>query len=139
MQCCKTDCMQAHGRVSSSSLKPNAGAQPEIGLREQNKLPGYPPNVYVISFSSFSCREESDEAVRNADLRSDGWLLDAVFCALCRKLLEDDALALEAWLLFLAAGTSWLCLPSYVVITSVESCEHLSICFFTSHPWKVHL
>jgi hypothetical protein len=70
-------------------------------------------------------------------------LLDAEFCPLCGKLLEDDALALAAaaaaWLLFLAAGTSWLCFPSYVVITAFGSCDDLSICFFTSHPWYVHL
>jgi hypothetical protein len=96
---------------------------------------------YIASFSSFRCKEESDGDVRNAALREDRCLLDAVFCPLRGKLLADDALALaaEAWLLFLAAGTSWLCLPSYVVITAVGSCEHLSICFFTSHPWYVHL
>ncbi len=41
--------------------------------------------------------------------------------------------------LFLAAGTSWLCLPSYVVITAFTSVEALSTCFRTMHPTFVHL
>uniref|UniRef100_A0A0A9G2J3 WRKY4 n=1 Tax=Arundo donax TaxID=35708 RepID=A0A0A9G2J3_ARUDO len=82
--------------------------------------------------------EQADDAFCRSALR----LLDvdAEFCPLCDKLLEDNALALAAaWLLFLAAGTSWLCFPSYVVMTAFGSCDDLSICFFTSHPWNVHL
>jgi len=88
------------------------------------------PELYVISVSSFSSIEEADDT--SAPLP----LLDAEFCPLCGKLVEDDALALAAaaWLLFLAAGTSWLCFPSYVVMTAFGSCDDLSICFFTSHP-----
>lgn len=52
-----------------------------------------------------------------------------------------DALLLLAmvWLLVLAAGTSWLCFPSYVVITALGSVETLSICFLTLQPGLVHL
>lgn len=94
---------------------------------------------YVISFSSFSSIEEAEDALCNsAALR----LLDAELWTLCGtgKLVEDDPLALPAaWLPFLTAGTSWLCFPSYVVMTSFGSWDDLSICFFTSHPWYVHL
>jgi hypothetical protein len=62
-------------------------------------------------------------------------LLDAELWTLCGTLVEHDPLALAAaWLLFLAAGTSWLCFPSYVVMMAFGSWDDLSICFFTSHP-----
>lgn len=51
----------------------------------------------------------------------------------------DTALLAVLWLLFLAAGTSWLCLPSYVVMTALGSLAALSTCFLTLHPWLVHL
>jgi hypothetical protein len=43
------------------------------------------------------------------------------------------------WLLLRAAGTSWLCFPSYVVITDLRSCDALSTCFLTVQPALVHL
>lgn len=49
-----------------------------------------------------------------------------------------EAFALT-WLLARAAGTSWLCFPSYVVITDLRSCDALSTCFLTVHPALVHL
>lgn len=93
--------------------------------------------IYVISLSSFSSidiEEADDLFCKSAPLR----LLDAELWTLCGALVEDEALA-AAWPLFLAAGTSWLCFPSYVVMTAFGSWDDLSICFFTSHPWYVHL
>jgi len=48
------------------------------------------PELYVISVSSFSSIEEADDT--SAPLP----LLDAEFCPLCGKLVEDAALALAA-------------------------------------------
>lgn len=44
-----------------------------------------------------------------------------------------------SWLLFLTTGTSWLCFPSYAVITALGSCDARSTCFLTLHPALVHL
>lgn len=38
-----------------------------------------------------------------------------------------------------AAGTSWLCFPSYVVITALRSWDARSTCFLTGQPTVVHL
>lgn len=43
------------------------------------------------------------------------------------------------WLLLRAAGTSWLCFPSYVVMTDLRSWDALSTCFLTVQPALVHL
>lgn len=43
------------------------------------------------------------------------------------------------WLPFFAAGTSWLCFPSYVVTTALGSVGALSTCLRTLHPGLVHL
>ena len=146
--------LDGHKRMSTSTLltKTNdwglhcpfcCGAEREAahlgnGWENRNNLPCYTLQNSVISFSSFSSIEEAEDVFcKSATLR----LLDAELWTQCgSKLVEDDPLTLAAaWLLFLAAGTSWLCFPSYVVMTAFGSWDDLSICFFTSHPWYVHL
>lgn len=59
------------------------------------------------------------------------WLFDA--------LLLLFLLLAVLWLLVFEAGTSWLCFPSYVVMTALGSDDALSTCFLTLQPGVVHL
>ena len=62
-------------------------------------------------------------------------MLPLRFCPVC-----GCSLALASWwILLFAAGTSWLCFPSYVVITAFGSFDDLSTCFLTKQPEVVHL
>lgn len=94
-------------------------------------------NFYTAICSSFSCRSATGFlflSLKPISLSKVRFSATPLCCFSC------DALLLAAlWLLFLAAGTSWLCFPSYVVITALGSVEALSTCFRTLQPTLVHL
>lgn len=89
--------------------------------------------VYVIR-SSFKSRRAIGLFAKSV-LPLEVRLLSSAWCGLTCGMLELAIL----WLLVLAAGTSWLCLPSYVVMTALGSVEALSTCLRTLHPGVVHL
>lgn len=89
--------------------------------------------VYVVC-SSFKSRRAIGLFTKSV-LPLEVRLLSCVWCGLTCGMLELAIL----WLLVLAAGTSWLCLPSYVVMTALGSVEALSTCLRTLHPGVVHL
>lgn len=88
--------------------------------------------LYTVIFSSLSCRSTGLWSLLSKFISlSNGCFSVSTFCG--------AILLAVLWLLFLAAGTSWLCFPSYVVMTALGSVEALSTCLRTLHPTLVHL
>ncbi|WMV31642.1 hypothetical protein MTR67_025027 [Solanum verrucosum] len=83
---------------------------------------------------SGSCKEVAPK------LKSPRFFRDVVV-QVCCPLFNIDAERTfpETPFVLLVEGTSWLCFPSYVVITDLKSSAALSTCFLTMHPALVHL
>jgi hypothetical protein len=105
-------------------------------LERCNCLAGISRVFYTAIFSSFSCRSSGLWLLLpKSILLSMGCFSATTFWG-----FNGAALVLAVlWLLFLAAGTSWLCFPSYVVMTALGSAAALSTCLRTLHPALVHL
>lgn len=110
-----------------------------VGLGQPCDLSGIGFNlaIYTAICSSFSCKSATGFLslfLKPISLSKARFSATTLCCFSCVALL----LAV-LWLLFLAAGTSWLCFPSYVVITALGSVEALSTCLRTLQPRLVHL